>query len=332
MIRSTTAPSAVAPVVAYQLEAANRALFAAHGSRPKVIDCTGQPAWLPPSGANAIFTFISAWWKAPAEPPPGWPFDVRWIQLASAGADAVPRWAYQGVTVTCSRGITAAPIAEYVINVVIDREKRLSEVRVASRAEALRLRDEELWRAMALGGVKGKTLGLVGLGAISREVAIRAHAFGMKVTAIRRSNTPSSLDFVEMRRDIHALVADCDHLVLCAPATAQTTGLINDAVLGGAKPGMHLVNVSRGKLVDHAALSRALTSGKVGYATLDVTEPEPLPDGHEFYHHPNVRLTPHVAWYSPNHHERLTGQIIQNLDRFARGEPLDNVVDPNTGY
>lgn len=320
------------PAIAYHLEPANRPLFASHWSHPDVIDRAAHPAWLPPEGANAILTFISAWWKAPSEPPPGWPFGIRWLGLASAGADALPRWAYEGITVTCSRGVTAAPIAEYAINVVLDREKRLAQVHVASRADALRLRDEGLWRNMPLGSMRGKTLGIVGLGAIGREVAVRAAAFGMKVGAVRRSGRPSSLDFVELCADIHALVADCDHLVLCAPATAETRGIINDAVLDSAKHGIHIVNVARGQLIDHAALSRALASGKVGYATLDVTDPEPLPDGHEFYLNPNVRLTPHVAWYSPDHHERLTAKTIRNLDRFARGEPLDDVVDPDTGY
>ena len=320
------------PVIAYHLEPANRDLFASHWSQPSVIDRAAHPAWLPPAEATAIFTFISAWWKAPSQPPAGWPFGIRWLQLASAGADALPGWAYDRTTVTCSRGITAAPIAEYVFNVLLDREKRLSQVHVASRMDALHFRNEALWRDIPLGSLKGKNLGIVGLGAIGREIAGRAIAFGMKVSAIRRSDKPSSLDFVKLRDNIHALVADCDHLILCAPATAETRNLIDESVLDRAKPGIHLVNVARGQLIDHAALSRALASGKVGFATLDVTDPEPLPEGHEFYRHPNVRLTPHVAWYSPDHHDRLTAKIIQNLDHFARGEPLDEVVDPNTGY
>jgi phosphoglycerate dehydrogenase-like enzyme len=120
--------------------------------------------------------------------------------------------------------------------------------------------------------------------------------------------------------------------VLCAPSTPETDRVIDAGVLAAAKPGLHIVNVARGCLLDHEALLRALDQGLVGKATLDVTEPEPLPAGHPFYSHPRVRLTPHMAWYSATHHHRLTEKLLENLGRFSRGEELVDVVDPAKGY
>jgi phosphoglycerate dehydrogenase-like enzyme len=321
------------PVIAYRLEASHRERFATHWSRPRIIDMPNEiPAWQPTAEANVLLTFSSAWWKAPSEPPAGWPFNLRWLQLASAGADALPRWAYNGLTVTCSRGITARPIAEYVMNVLLDREKKLDTVRVHRRADALRLRDENLWRATSMASLSGQTLALVGLGAVGQQIARLANAFGMRVTATRRRDQPTALDFVELRHDVIALVRDADHLVVCAALTPETDGIVNAAVFEAAKPGLHVINIARGRLIDHTALLHALDQGRVGYATLDVTEPEPLPDGHPLYTHANARLTPHVAWFSADHHDRLTGKILDNLSHFARGEPLDDIVDPRYGY
>jgi phosphoglycerate dehydrogenase-like enzyme len=321
------------PVLAYHLSPGARALFASHWSQPVLIDGEpGRPAWLPPPEAEALFTFASAWSTAPAEPPPGWPFNLRWIQLASAGADALPGWAYQGTVVTCARGVTAGPIAEYVLAVLLEEEKHIADLRLHSRADAERLGNEHDWPKIPLGGLAGKTLGLLGLGAIGQEIARRAQVFGMRILAVRRSSGASPLDYVELRPDLKSLAGESDHLILCAPSTPETDRILDAGVLAAAKPGLHIVNVARGRLLDQEALLEALDLGRIGGATLDVTEPEPLPAGHPLYTHPRVRLTPHMAWYSASHHRRLTEKLLDNLGRFARGEPLADVVDPAKRY
>lgn len=321
------------PVIAYHLGPAQRARFAEHWSKPRLIDpAPDRPAWLPPAEADALFTFTAAWKTAPAEPPPGWPFGLRWVQMASAGVDALPPWVFRGPVVAGARGITAPPIAEYVLAVMLDDERRLGTLYVRSRQEFLRVGDEKAWRGDPFGTLAGRVLGLVGLGAIGQEIARRAHVFGMRVMGVRRSQGPPPLPFIELRADLEALMAETDHLVVCAPLTPATVRIINAASLAAAKPGLHLINVARGPLVDHDALLAALDAGRLRKATLDVTDPEPLPEGHRLYTHPAVRLTPHIAWYSGTHFDRLAAQLLANLDRYARGEPLADVVDPAAGY
>jgi phosphoglycerate dehydrogenase-like enzyme len=128
------------------------------------------------------------------------------------------------------------------------------------------------------------------------------------------------------------LVADADHLVLAAPATAKTAHLVNADVLAQAKPGVHLVNIARGALVDQDALRVALDDGRVAMATLDTVDPEPLPAGHWLYEHPNVRLTAHVSWYETEIQKTGIAIFVENVGRFQRGEDLREVVDPDEGY
>ncbi|MGA1860645.1 NAD(P)-dependent oxidoreductase [Azospirillum sp. 11R-A] len=120
--------------------------------------------------------------------------------------------------------------------------------------------------------------------------------------------------------------------MLALPLTAATRGLVGAGLLAQAKAGLHLVNVARGALVDQDALLAAIDSGRIANATLDVTDPEPLPAGHPFYRHPAIRLTPHVSWSAPDFDRRLADRILANLDAYARGEPLRDVVDAATGY
>src|SRR5262249_8312038 len=144
----------------------------------------------------------------------------------------------------------------------------------------------------------GSTLALVGLGGIGTAIARRALAFDMHVRALRRTDAPSPIEGVEVVRDIDSLVAGADHLVLAAPATARTRHLVDAGLLSRVKPGLHLVNIARGTLVDQDALSVALDDGRVAMASLDTVDPEPLPAGHWLYTHPKVRLFAHISWYT----------------------------------
>jgi phosphoglycerate dehydrogenase-like enzyme len=163
-------------------------------------------------------------------------------------------------------------------------------------------------------------------------VAKRAVAFDMEVVAVRRRRLPSPLPGVTLCTDLSDLLSCSDHVVVAAPATAETGRLIDETALADAKAGAHLVNVSRGSLVDQDAVIRALDDGRLAMATLDVVEPEPLPDGHPLYRHPLVRLSPHISWSSPRTVARTFELFVDNLARYRADRPLLGVVDKEAGY
>ena len=128
------------------------------------------------------------------------------------------------------------------------------------------------------------------------------------------------------------MVGSADHILLALPATDATRSVIDAAILARAKPGAHLINVARGSVLDQQALLDALDAGALGFATLDVTEPEPLPAGHPLWTHPRVRLTPHVASNYTVVRRALFDKIAADIDAYLRGEIPSDVVDATTGY
>jgi phosphoglycerate dehydrogenase-like enzyme len=251
---------------------------------------------------------------------------VRWVQTSGTGVDKVPSAIYDGRIVTCARGASAYPISEWVMAAVLAWAKRMPQTWLDEPPKHWNFPQPPL------DSVAGSTLALVGLGGIGTAVARRALAFEMRVRALRRTDAPSPLDGVEIVRDIGELVSDADHLVLAAPATARTQRLIDADALARVKPGIHLVNIARGALVDQDALRVALDDDRVAMATLDTVDPEPLPAGHWLYSHPKVRLSAHVSWYEPQIQQAAVEIFLDNIGRFSRGEPLREVVDPVEGY
>jgi D-3-phosphoglycerate dehydrogenase / 2-oxoglutarate reductase len=176
--------------------------------------------------------------------------------------------------------------------------------------------------------LEGSTLGLVGFGNIAREVAQRAHAFGMRVLyadpAVAQQQVPEPGIKVELRE----LLREADFVSLHTPLTTQTRGLIDDAALALMKPTSYLINCARGAVVDTAALARALDSKRIAGCALDTTDPEPLPDSHALRARENVLLSPHVAWYSEQAMEGLQRGAPAEVRRVLRGEWPINVVNP----
>ncbi|MDO8861983.1 NAD(P)-dependent oxidoreductase [Haliea sp. E1-2-M8] len=248
---------------------------------------------------------------------------VRWIHLYGTGVDGFPLHLVGDRELTCSRGSTATAIAEWVLAMLLADAKQLPASWVDSPPAH--------WYFASLQVLAGKQLGLVGLGAIGSAVARRAQAFEMSVSALVRS--PRTLPAgIQRADDIEALLAGSDYLVLAAPATAATQHLLDRARLAQARPGLRLVNVARGSLVDHDALRWALDEGIVAHAYLDTAEPEPVPAGHWLYTHPGVSLSPHISWCEPDAMERVLALFFANLERFLRDEPLAGRVDVNAGY
>jgi phosphoglycerate dehydrogenase-like enzyme len=249
---------------------------------------------------------------------------VQWVQLSGTGFNNTPPELLAVPTVTCARGASAIPISEYVLGTMLAFGRGFPQhwLREAPKH----------WNFQRMSTLAGQTLGLVGLGGIGSRIARLALAFDMRVVAMRRTDRPSPVPGVEIVTDLAALLADADHVVLAAPGTARTEHLIDAAALALVKPGVHLVNIARGTLVDQDALRVALDDGRVARASLDVCEPEPLPADHWLYSHPNVFLTPHSSWSSQAFFDTAIDQFCTNLRHWIAGEPLEHLIDRDEGY
>lgn len=312
-------------VIASQFEPGFNEALRGHALRPTVLDVPADTPWAAANDADVLFVVPSPAWRSNRQlsRPVAWPGRLRWVHSASVGVDFYPRWLLDAPLVSCGRGVASDEIADYVISAIYHQAKNL---------EAVRARRLEDWKQAPLGRVAGSTVGIIGLGAIGTAVARRALALGTRVVASRRRALPSGVDGVDLLNDLGAVVAESDHLVLALPATDATIGLIDASLLARAKPTAHIINIARGSVLDQEALLAALDAGKLGFATLDVTEPEPLPADHPLWRHPLVRLTPHVSSNYTRVRTVMFDKVIASLERFARGEAPNDLVDPLEGY
>jgi phosphoglycerate dehydrogenase-like enzyme len=249
---------------------------------------------------------------------------VKWVHSFSTGVDSLPEAAFKAEVLTCSRGAGAVPISEFVLAAMLAFEKRIPDVWIHEVPEH--------WNFADLGGLSGRSLGLIGLGGIGEAVARRALAFDMSVSAFRRRSLPSAVPEVRMVSTLEEVLAGADHLVVAAPYTPRTHHLLDADAFALMRPGVHLINIARGGLVDQDALRTALDDGRVAMATLDTVDPEPLPAGHWMFTHPRVRLSPHVSWSSPEGARKIFDLFLENVGRYLRGEALEGVVDKDERY
>ena len=312
-------------LVASQLNETFNASLSEHAAGVEIVPVPmGPPTSLPRAAEVFVAApFRKAGGELPVRPPAGWPFDLKWIQLVSVGIDFYPEWLFDGPVVTSARGSSAVALAEFALAAMLGAAKRFPDIWIDSA---------ERWAPTPLSLIAGTTLGLVGFGAIGEALAPRAQALGLEVVAVRRSDAPIPTPGVRRVADLAELFRVSDHVVLAAPATLETYQFINRGVLAHAKPGLHLINVARGALIDDAALLEALADGRVSLASLDVTYPEPLPTDHPFYGHPRVRLSPHTSVHTPDTRRNLAARFAANLDRFRQGQPLTDVIDLARGY
>lgn len=263
---------------------------------------------------------------------PVWPMagGVRWVHSRWAGIENLlfPGLVSSDAVVTNGRGSFADSLAEFVMAAVLFFAKDLGRMR-KSQAQGR-------WDPFDPEWVRGKTLGIVGYGEIGRAVAVRARGFGMRVIGLRRRPEQSAGDplldeLLPLARRAE-LMQRADYVVAATPLTPETRGLVGEAELQAMKPSAVLINVGRGPCVDEKALLRALESGRIRGAALDVFDKEPLPAGHPFYRLDNVLLSPHCADHVPGWLDDAMALFLENLELFRRGQPLKNVVDKRAGY
>jgi len=251
---------------------------------------------------------------------------VRWVQLPSAGVEG---WLESGVVDdrrvwTSATGAYAQDVAEHALALLLAGRRRLAECARARR-----------WEQDDLAGrpLPGATVAVVGAGGIGRGLLAMLAPLGVRTIAVTRSGreVPGADESLPAER-LDAVWPRADVVVVAAPATTATRHLVGAAELAALPAGAVLVNVARGSLVDTDALVRALGEGRLGAAALDVTDPEPLPEGHPLWDEPRALVTPHVANPPAAMLPALALRVEENVARFARSEDLVAPVEVERGY
>jgi len=257
---------------------------------------------------------------------------LKLMQLDSAGSDAQAQIAYfheEGGPVLCNAtGAFGVTISEYMVGALITILRHFQVYRDQQK--------EGFWERIELPEViYGKTALLLGVGDIGGNLAKRLKAFDCKVIAVKRTpSVPQYVDEVHTLEDLDALLPQADFICCSLPNSKATTRVINEHTLSLMKPTAIIVNVGRGTLIDSIALADALNEGRIGGAVLDVTDPEPLPEGHPLWSCRNCLITPHLGGLSIQRdpHNRIIGFAINNIGHLLKGEAFENVVDLKTGY
>jgi phosphoglycerate dehydrogenase-like enzyme len=250
---------------------------------------------------------------------------LQWLHLASAGVDYMLPLPKDGPLITSSAGLHGPLIADYVMAVVLAWWWDLYGFRDAQR--------ERRWAYRPSATLKDRTMGVLGLGHVGREVATRAGAFGMRAIGTRRSGRPvTGVDRVFAPEHTDEVLTASDVLVVALPLTARTSGLLDGAALGRIRPDGYLVVVSRGGIVDEGALVAALAEGRLAGAAVDVFDEEPLSPGSPLWTAPNLTITPHISGALKESTSGVARVFLDNLSRWTRGQSLLNVVDREAGY
>jgi phosphoglycerate dehydrogenase-like enzyme len=256
---------------------------------------------------------------------------LRWVQAIGAGIRHLypEELAQEGIAVTSAAGVSAGPIAEFVMARVLEVFKNLTALRQSQV--------EHRWDPRTSSVLRGSTLGVVGFGAIGKAVAHLASAFGMNVLAVRRRPGAGVGDDHRVGRvtgpdGLDGLLEQSDVVVLAVPETTRTSKLIGKHEIELMKPNAVLCNVSRGSVVDEEELKKALRAGHLRAAILDVMDEEPLDAANELWQTPNTYVSSHCAGMYAGYATTFVELFASNVCRYARGDPLLNLVDPDQGY
>lgn len=257
---------------------------------------------------------------------------MRWFAAASAGVNtyvADELYCHPDVILTNSSGAYGVAIAEHMLTVILMLMRRMREYEAQQR--------EKKWNYLGkIRSIYGSTIAVVGIGDIGGTFAKRCKALGAKVIGVKRTMTerPEYIDELYTTDRLCEAISKADVVALCLPGTSETQHIISDKQLEAMKTGAILVNVGRGSAVDENALLRALDSGKLYGAALDVTETEPLPESDPLWSYDNVIITPHISGNDSLDHntDTIIDMFLANLHAYAKGETMHNVIDRKRGY
>jgi phosphoglycerate dehydrogenase-like enzyme len=258
---------------------------------------------------------------------------LRWIQSPFVGVDSIliDEVRRSDVIVTSARGIHSTQASEHVFAMILFFTRKLNEIVEEQKKKIWRRRHPIPFEP--LDELNGKTLGVIGLGSIGREVARKGKCFGMKVLGVKRN--PGEVEWVDevyTAEGLKRVLEGSDFVVICVPRTKETEKMIGEKELKLMKNSAYLINIARGDVVDEDALVRALKEGWIRGACLDVFREEPLPSTSPLWEMNNVIITPHVAGSTPHYWDRAVEIFVKNLRRYLRGDELINQVDKERGY
>jgi phosphoglycerate dehydrogenase-like enzyme len=257
--------------------------------------------------------------------------NLLWVHSRSVGLERTlfPDLKESSVPLTNGAGVFSASLGEFALGAILYFAKDFRRM--------IRNQMAGVWEPFDVSWASGHTVGIVGYGDIGHAIAERVRALGMTVLAVRRHVSPSkSADplvaetFTPDRR--LEMISRCDYVVVAAPLTPETRGMIGETEFAAMKPTAVVINVGRGPVIDEEAMVAALSSGRIRGAALDVFDHEPLPAGHPFYRLENVLLSPHCADHTPDWLDNAMQFFIDQYERFRKGETLLNVVDKKLGY
>jgi phosphoglycerate dehydrogenase-like enzyme len=255
---------------------------------------------------------------------------VRWVHCRAAGLDDLlsPELIANPVPLTNGSGVFSPPLGEFVLGAILYFAKDFRRL--------IRNQIAGVWEQFDVAEVSGQTAGIVGYGDIGRAVATRLKAMGMNILAVRRTAPGTGADPLVSKyygpEGLAEMIPQCDYVVVTAPLTAETRGMVGARQFAAMKPGAVIINVGRGAVIDEQAMIQALSEKRIRGAALDVFAAEPLPAGHPFFHLENVLLSPHSTDHTYDWLERAMQFFLEQFERFAKGEPLLNVVDKTRGY
>lgn len=257
---------------------------------------------------------------------------MKWFAAASAGVNTyVSDELYHtpDVILTNSSGAYGVAIAEHMLTVILMLMRRVREYEAQQR--------EKKWNYLGkIRSIYGSTVAVVGVGDIGGTFARHCKELGAKVIGVKRSRTekPSYIDELYLTDELCEAIKEADVVALCLPGTKETEHIFSDKQFEAMKDGAILVNVGRGSAVDEAALLKALDSGKLYGAALDVTEVEPLPKEDPLWTYDNVILTPHISGNDSLDHntDTIIDMFLDNLSRYKAGKPMHHVIDRKRGY
>jgi phosphoglycerate dehydrogenase-like enzyme len=256
--------------------------------------------------------------------------NLEWIHARYAGLDGLlfPELIQSPVPLTNGRGTFSQSLGEFVIAAALYFAKDLTRM--------LKAKAEHRWEVFNVLELSTQTMGIVGHGDIGRAIARRAKAFGMRVLALRRDTSPregdENVDRVYPNSELHAMLPECDYIVVAAPLTPYTRHLLSTAEFNVMKPEAIVMNVGRGPVIDEAAITEALRSGRIRGAALDVFEVEPLPKESALWDMGNVLISAHTADHTKDWLNDAVNFFLEQFARWRKGEPLKNVVDKHAGY